>query len=289
MTQLALTLATAISLVVQQPFPLQISHRARALTPGEVILVEVRSRTPVEEMSAEWLGQPLIFYSVGGDRWQSLAPVDLQARAGSFTLRVKARIVGGGALTGDYAIVISERTFPTRRLSVEPKFATPPKSALARIERERRATEAIFARATPQRFWTDPFVVPVPGAATSSFGQRSIVNGQPRSPHAGTDFQAETGTPVIAPNRGRVALAEDLYFPGKTIILDHGAGVYSYLAHLSELGVKKGEMVERGQRIALSGASGRVTGPHLHWTMRLGKARVDPLSVVSVLRATLSQ
>ena len=123
----------------------------------------------------------------------------------------------------------------------------------------------------------------VPGASTSSFGRRSIVNGQPRGQHTGTDFQAATGTPVVAPNRGRIALAADQYFPGKTVIIDHGLGLYSYLAHLSAFAVEEGAIVERGQRIGLSGATGRVTGPHLHWTMRIGTARVDPLSLIAVL------
>ena len=117
--------------------------------------------------------------------------------------------------------------------------------------RERKAIEAIFARQTRERLWSEPFVVPVPGTATSSFGRRTILNGQPRGPHTGTDFQAATGTPVVAPNRGRIALAADQYFPGKTIIIDHGLGVYSYLAHLSEFTAAEGTMVERGQRIAL--------------------------------------
>ncbi len=113
--------------------------------------------------------------------------------------------------------------------------------------------EAIFASPTRERFWSRPFVVPVPGAATSSFGRRTILNGEPRGQHTGTDFQAATGTPVVAPNRGRIALAADQYFPGSTIIIDHGLGVYSYLAHLSEFTVAEGAMVERGQRIGLSG------------------------------------
>ena len=163
-------------------------------------------------------------------------------------------------------------------------MSNPPADELPRIEADRKAAEAIFARQTRERLWSQPFVVPVPGTATSSFGRRTILNGQPRGQHTGTDFQAATGTPVVAPNRGRIVLAADQYFPGKTIIIDHGLGVYSYLAHLSEFTAAEGAIVERGQRIALSGATGRVTGPHLHWTMRFGSARVDPLSLVEALK-----
>jgi murein DD-endopeptidase MepM/ murein hydrolase activator NlpD len=262
---------------------LQISHRARAVAPGEVVLVDLRTKAALQDVQALWLKQTLRFYQIETGWWQGLAPVDVAAGAGRQILAVRARTADGRALERAYPIVIAARTFPARRLTVAPKFVDPPSDELPRIEAERKAVEAIFASPTRERFWNGPFAVPVPGASTSSFGRRTILNGVPRGQHTGTDFQAASGTPVVAPNRGRVALAADHYFPGRTIIIDHGLGLYSYLAHLSEFAVKEGALVERGQRIALSGATGRVTGPHLHWTMRLGTARVDPLSLVAVL------
>ena len=186
----------------------------------------------------------------GGARWwQGLAAIDLGAAAGRQTLAVRARTAGGHTLERAYPMTIAARTFPARRITVAPKFVDPPADELPRIESERKTVEAIFASPTRERFWSQPFVVPVPGTATSSFGRRTILNGAPRGQHTGTDFQAATGTPVVAPNRGRIALAADQYFPGRTIIIDHGLGVYSYLAHLSEFTVEEGAMVERGQRI----------------------------------------
>jgi murein DD-endopeptidase MepM/ murein hydrolase activator NlpD len=261
---------------------LQVTHRARALAPGEVVLVAVRSSTPLAALSGAWLDQIVPFHQ-SGEEWQGLAPIDLAARAGRHTIHLSATTGSGHTLSREHVIVVDPRTFPTRRITVDEKFATPSAEALARTARERQAEEAVFARPPSPRMWREPFVVPVPGKATSSFGRRSIVNGQPRSPHSGTDFQARDRTPVTAPNSGRVALAADHYFPGRIVIIDHGAGVYSYLAHLSEVSVAEGEAVERGQLVGLSGSSGRVTGPHLHWTMRIGRARVDPLSLVSVL------
>jgi len=263
--------------------PLHISHRARAAAPGEVILVDIRAKA-LEEVQAQWLSQTVLFYQVETGWWQGLAPVDVAVAAGRYTLAVRARATDGRTFEQAYRITIAPRTFPARHITVEPKFVNPPADELPRIEAERKANETIFARQTRERLWRESFVAPVPGTATSSFGRRTILNGQPRNQHTGTDFQAATGTPVVAPNRGRIALAADQYFPGKTIIIDHGLGVYSYLAHLSELTAAEGTMVERGQRIALSGATGRVTGPHLHWTMRFGSARVDPLSLVKVLQ-----
>jgi murein DD-endopeptidase MepM/ murein hydrolase activator NlpD len=259
---------------------LTVTHRARAVAPGEVVIVDVRSPTPLRDVRAEWLGRTVVFYRLDTARWQGLAPIDVEAFSGRRSVLITARTADGRALGKEYPLTIAKRTFPTRRITVAPEFAEPPADALPRIERERARVEGLFATPTPERLWTNPFVVPVPGHATSSFGRRTILNGQPRGPHTGTDFEAAAGTPVVAPNDGRVVLAADLYFAGRTIIIDHGLGVYSYLAHLSEFSVSEGALVKRGQEIARSGATGRVTGPHLHWTMRFEKARVDPLSLV---------
>jgi murein DD-endopeptidase MepM/ murein hydrolase activator NlpD len=281
MIDLALALVMTIA---QPPAPaaaaLKVTHQARAMTPGEVIRISIRPSSPLAALDAVWLNQPVSFFARPDGSWEGFAPIDLATPAGTYTLRLTAQTTDGRSVAQPYLMRVAAKAFPTRRITVAGKFATPPADALPRIEREQALTEAIFAATSPEQLWTRGFVRPVPGAATSSFGRRSIVNGQPRSPHSGTDFQAATGTPVVAPNRGRVVLADDLYFPGQTVIIDHGAGIYSYLAHLSQIDVETGAMVERGERIGLSGATGRVTGPHLHWSLRIGKARVDPLSLM---------
>jgi peptidase M23-like protein len=271
---------------------LRVTHRERALAPGEVVLVEVISSAPLKDLRAGWpalskgsgaASATVIFYPLDPQHWQGLAPIDVEARAGQRVLAIHAVTTTGRELRQDYPLTIAARTFPARRITVAPQFVNPPADVLPRIEKERQTVEHLFTITTQERYWTQPFIVPVPGNATSSFGRRSIVNGEPRSPHTGTDFQAATGTPVVAPNDGRIVLAADLYFSGNTIIIDHGLGVYSYLGHLSAFDVEEGALVKRGQRIARSGATGRVTGPHLHWTLRLGAARVDPLSLLAAL------
>jgi murein DD-endopeptidase MepM/ murein hydrolase activator NlpD len=277
---LALTLA-----VLAQPVQVEdlaISHHARALTPGEIVLIDVRHKTPMRDVRATWLGQTLRFYEIAPTRWQGLAPIDLSVPPGRHTLTVTAD-AGGSEVAAEYVLIVVPKKFPVRRLKVAPSFATPPEDLLPRILREQATVEAIFTAPPGERLWSGPFTPPVSGKPTSSFGRRSIVNGEPRSPHSGADFQAAAGTRVVAPNRGRVAFAGDLYFAGRTVIIDHGGGLYSYLAHLSAIGVEEGALVERGQRIGLSGSTGRVTGPHLHWTVRLGTARVDPLSLIFLL------
>jgi murein DD-endopeptidase MepM/ murein hydrolase activator NlpD len=130
-----------------------------------------------------------------------------------------------------------------------------------------------------------PFIRPVPHRANSRFGTRSVFNGEPRVPHGGTDFLSPVGTPVKAPNAGRVVVARDLFFTGNTVIVDHGFGTFSMLAHLSRIDVAEGESVARGRIVGLVGATGRVTGPHLHWSLRVAGARVDPLSALALLGA----
>jgi murein DD-endopeptidase MepM/ murein hydrolase activator NlpD len=140
-----------------------------------------------------------------------------------------------------------------------------------------------FAIVTPERYWQGPFSAPVPGTATSSYGRLTVTNGKPAGRHQGADFRAAAGTPIKAPNAGRVVIAQNLYFAGNTVILDHGLGVFSLLAHLSSIAVEPGVTVARGDLLGESGATGRVTGPHLHWAVRLGEISVDPLSLISAL------
>ena len=281
---LALGTIAALMLAGQPAAPLQVFHRARGLAPGEAVLVEVKSRESLTDVRATWLGQEIVFALMENGTWQGIAPIDLDAKPGAQTLAIRAHTSSGALRTHPYSIVIVRRTFPVRTLTVDPKYAEPPGDVLPRIQREQRTVEGIFSRVTRVRMWTDPFTPPVPGTATSSFGRRSIVNKEPRSPHSGTDFQASEGTTVTAPNRGTIVLTADQYFPGKVVIIDHGLGLYSYLAHLSAVNVSEGDVVERGQTIGLSGSTGRVTGPHLHWTVRVGRSRIDPLSLIFVTR-----
>ena len=123
----------------------------------------------------------------------------------------------------------------------------------------------------------------MPQAANSRFGTRSIYNGSARSAHGGADFLSPSGTPVQAPNAGRVAIARDLYFTGNTVVIDHGLGLFSMLAHLSAIDAREGDSVSAGQVVGRVGATGRVTGPHLHWAVRAAGARVDPLAVLALL------
>ena len=260
------------------------SHQARSLQPGEVVLLAVNTSAPAATVGGTAFGNRIWFYrSDDQDVWRGLLGIDLTTGPGNYPVALRVTTVAGVAVESRYSLTVSPKEFATRRLTVDPNYVNPPAEVLGRIERESRRVSQIFRSGSPERLWNGPFLRPVPGEATSSFGRRSVLNGQPRSPHSGTDFRAGEGTPIEAPNRGTVVLSENLYYSGNCVILDHGWGLYSYFAHLSRLAVSEGDMVAAGQVIGHVGATGRVTGPHLHWSMRLNGARVDPLSLMAVL------
>lgn len=276
---------SAAALVPVDSGGLEVTRVARSLQPGEVVSLRVRSRKALTQLTASAFGNAAACYQSGGpSTWRCLLGIDLETSPGRYQVELEGTDGNGGELEAKHEIDVAHKEFPTRHLTVDEKFVNPPEEVAARIERERERLDAIFAAASADKLWTGPFVAPVSGAATSSFGRRSVYNGQPRSPHSGADFQARAGTPVRAPNSGSIVLAENLYFAGNTVVIDHGLGLYSYLAHLSRFSVTEGTKLKRGDVIGRVGATGRVTGPHLHWSVRLAGARVDPLSLVAAVR-----
>jgi murein DD-endopeptidase MepM/ murein hydrolase activator NlpD len=284
MTGLVMALVGAAAVSAAPAAGLDVSHRARAIAPGELVIVIVKSDTPLSAVRGRAFGHEVGFYEANGPTgWQGLVGIDLDVKPGTYDVAIEATPKSGSAvLKAAYALHVQPKTFPTRHLTVDEGYVNPPASVVKRITEESRRMRDVLAGFTP-RLWWGEWQAPVPGEATSSFGRRSVLNGQPRSPHSGTDFHAATGTPVRAPNRGRVVLAADLYFSGNTVVLDHGQGLFSFLAHLSSIAVHDGQVVSRGEEVGLSGATGRVTGPHLHWTVRVDGARVDPLSLLALL------
>ena len=279
---------TVSSLSAEEP-ALDVGHRARSVKPGEVVVLEVRPSEPVVTVLATAFGATVRFFADGpGDVWQGVVGIDLEARPDDYPVAVRATLGNGDTVRATYLLRVEPKEFPTRHLSVNPSFVNPPADVLDRILREASRQSEIFQTSTADRQWEGGFLRPVPGDSTSSFGRRSVFNGEPRSPHSGTDFRAGEGTPIAAPNAGTVVLAGELYFSGNVVIIDHGWGLYSYFAHLSSTDVEEGQAVDRGQLVGSVGATGRVTGPHLHWTVRLNDARVDPLSLMSLFPSDVS-
>jgi murein DD-endopeptidase MepM/ murein hydrolase activator NlpD len=260
---------------------------APAASQGSLMLVEVRSTKPILEMVGSWADKEIPFWPSdaatpkGTSVWRALLGVDLEQAAGLYKLGVREKAAGGEAVSCVAGIEVKAGKFTTERLKVAPNFVKPDPEQLAKAEEDRDKLRLIFATVTPEKLWRGRFRTPLHGVKTGgNFGKRRVLNGQPNSPHTGVDFSSPTGTPVHAAQRGRVVLAEPLYFSGNTVVLDHGWGVYTLYGHLSETHVKAGDMVATGAVIGKVGATGRATGPHLHWGLTVDRARVNALEIV---------
>jgi murein DD-endopeptidase MepM/ murein hydrolase activator NlpD len=263
-------------------------------TQGSLLLLELRSATQlVTEIKATWDNREIPFWQEAKpeekspDVWRALLGVDLELKPETYQLTLTAKTESAEEISCSATIDVKEGTFATESLKVAPNFVEPNPEQLARAEAERQRLRAIFATITPDRLWDGRFHYPLTGVTTGgNFGKRRILNGKPGSPHGGVDFPAPAGTPVYAPQRGRVVLAEPLYFSGNTVILDHGLGLYTLYAHFESISVQPGDLVDTGALLGKVGATGRVTGPHLHWGATVNRARANPLQLISVLGAS---
>jgi murein DD-endopeptidase MepM/ murein hydrolase activator NlpD len=249
----------------------------------ELICVRVPTVATSEGARPEgtWLGQKLQFFR-GREKqaWYALAGVDVKAQTGSSTLEISARDASGAPLDLSRSVEILPAHYRTGTLTVAPKFVEPGSDELAQIKAEVELKTKIFASSAAEPLWSGNFRAPIHSPPTDSFGTRRIFNGQLASVHEGMDFRAATGTPVHAGNSGVVVLARPLYYEGNCVVIDHGLGLFTISMHLSRIDVHEGDRVTAGQLIGLSGATGRVTGPHLHWAVRLQNAYLDPAKML---------
>jgi murein DD-endopeptidase MepM/ murein hydrolase activator NlpD len=262
---------------------LVVTAHARSYQPGELVVFTVDAPPQVDAVRVGAFGREIPSYRVDDRHWRALVGIDLDVRPGPYRVDVDASAPGAAIERATYDLTVLARHFPTRQLKVDEAYVNPPADVQERIAAEARELDAVWKTTSVERYWAGPFVRPVPGPANSQFGTRSVFNGVPRAPHGGGDFLSGAGTPIKAPNAGRVVVARGLYFTGNTVVIDHGLGLISMLAHLSETDVHEGDAVEAGQIVGKVGATGRVTGPHLHWAVRANGARVDPLSLLSLL------
>ena len=206
--------------------------------------------------------------------WTALVGIALSATPGEASISVETAEDGRRLVS--YRVV--PKRYSEQHLKVAPGTVDLSPEDLARYERERAHQErvmATFSQPLPQASMLR-MRVPVPGRRSSSFGLRRVFNGQSRNPHSGMDIAAGTGTPVVAPLPGRVIDTGNYFFNGNTVWLDHGGGLLSMVCHLSAIDVRPGDVLKTGERLGAVGATGRVTGPHLHWGVMLNRAMVDP-------------
>jgi murein DD-endopeptidase MepM/ murein hydrolase activator NlpD len=246
---------------------------------GSAVQVKVPNEPHVKSVQVVWLQKTVPTFRAE-ESWTTILGVDLDAKPGAHAAEALLTMDDGRVERREIAINVEAKKYPTQPLKVAGKFVELSKPDLERSKREAGELDAIYERITSDIVPDEPFTDPIPGEVGTNFGSRRIFNGEPRAPHSGADLHAAAGTPVHATNHGRVVLAKNLFFTGNTVLLDHGLGIYSLYAHLSRIDVKRGEVVKNGQLLGLSGATGRVTAPHLHWGMRVQGARVDPFSLV---------
>ena len=282
MVMAALAVLTMCSVGMHAGATIETAVAARSLQPGELIVFTSAISGTASQVEVTLFGRRAVAFPLADGRWRALVGIDLDQKPGPYTATIQATLPGG-VIHETKAIVVKPKTFATRTLTVSPDFVNPPASQLERIARDSALLKEVFASSADHRLWNRSFVAPVPDPANSRFGTRSVFNGERRNPHAGADFASPLGRPVKAPNGGKVVVARELFYTGNVVIIDHGLGVFSMLAHLSRIDVKEGDDVKAGDVIGLVGATGRVTGPHLHWALTVSGARVDPVSALAVL------
>ncbi len=223
-----------------------------------------------------------------GRTFYTLIPVSYYAKPKESRL-VVVRVENGKKQYKSYLIDIYKGDYRSERLHVAPSRAKINPKNRRRIARERKEAMQIYKTSTPKLYIRKPIVPPLSSKITSPFGTKRVFNGVLKSFHSGTDYRAKTGTPIRSVADGRVVLIKNRFFAGNSVIIDHGQGIYTGYYHLSRFKVHKGEFVQRGQVIGLAGATGRVTGPHLHFTVHVNGMLVDPLQFIDTFNGLFLQ
>jgi murein DD-endopeptidase MepM/ murein hydrolase activator NlpD len=265
-----LALANRVDLKV--PSRLEVSQ-------GEIVELTVAGENLVR-VEGRLGKQTIYFYRATPKSFAAIIGADLDDKPGLTKLSVTATDRAGMQTHKDVSLKKNVKAYRRESFTVGQEFDQMTEETLAQVRKEQADFARAFSSSAAARLWKPPFIRPVPQDSSSSFGYRRVINGTPRAPHSGADLKAPSGTEVLASNDGRVVLAGDYFFAGKSVILDHGGGLYTMYFHLSEFKVEDGATVRKGDVLALSGMTGRVTGPHLHWGARLGNARIDPFELI---------
>lgn len=264
------------------------------VTDASLLLVEIsipmaRRLASTEPPTGKFEGQDLTFFpessaSGGWEKYGAVVAIPYGREPGPGLVKVEAL---GQSLVLPFQV--KEGKYRSEVLKVDPDKVDPPEAVIPRILKEMEEVKSIYAQRTHEKYWKGKFRIPLTKQTlkrqvTSPFGTKRTYNGELKSFHSGLDLRASTGTPIRAPASGKVAMAQNLYFTGNTVLLDHGYGVYTLYAHMSRLKVKVGQVVKPKQVLGLAGSTGRVTGPHLHWGAIVNGEKVNPMELVQVLQ-----
>lgn len=251
-----------------------ISRLLNKPVPGGVAVID--AGTGASAPQVRYQDKPALVIREDGQRWIAIVGVPLTVTPGEQQVNVDGRT---------QSFQVGSRDYRAQHITLKNKRQVNPNPAdLARIERELAEQIQAYRQFSPRQPSNLLFDKPVDGPLSSPFGLRRFFNGEERNPHSGLDFAVPTGTPVKAPAAGRVILTGDYFFNGKTVFVDHGQGLISMFCHLSQIGVKVGDELARGAPLGKVGATGRATGPHLHWNVSLNDARVDPAIFIGAFK-----
>jgi len=246
---------------------------------GELILIRIKVEEG-EKVQIKWRGKEIsLVANPDGTSWQGFLAADLNEKPGNYKAVVN---VSPSGYEKQFEIEVVDKDYGVRTLTLPEKMVELDEKTLKRVNKESDIINGLWEAPASAPVWSGFFMRPVDGIVVGPFGRGSVINNQPRSPHTGVDLMGEEGTPVKAVNDGKVLLTCDHFFTGESIFLDHGGQVLSMYFHLKEIDVKQGDMVRKGQTIGLVGSTGRATGPHLHWGMRVNGARINPLSLIDL-------
>lgn len=265
--------------------PLRVEVFPKGIRQGDVFLVRTSATAALSSIHGEFQGKKFPM-APGANKgtYEGLVGVDLNTKPSRYEMKVVATDGGGHSYSKGLPCKVEKADFPLQKLTLPRSMVDLDPKTLERVNRESKKLKALFEGVQTETLWRGAFVRPVEGELSGAFGVRRIINGQTKNPHSGIDLRADEGTPVVACNGGRVALVDEFFFTGKSVILDHGGGLYSMYFHLSETGVSEGARVHTGDLLGRVGSTGRSTGPHLHWGMIIRGARVDPLSFLRLTK-----
>jgi hypothetical protein len=285
---LPLLIFTPLLLVLtgQSPYAqnhFRVESLPRVVKQGEVYPIRALGPASLKSIYVEFQGVrfPMAF---GGQKgaYEGLIGIDMNTRPATYPIKIVGRDEGSGVYLSPLSLKVEKVDFGIQKLSLPSSMVDLDSKTLERVNQEARQLKALLQAFRDERLWRGAFIRPVEGELSGAFGLSRIINGRRRSQHTGIDLQAEEGTPVLACNSGMIVLVDQLFFSGKSVILDHGWGLFSMYFHLSETRVKEGDRVNRGAMLGRVGSTGRSTKPHLHWGIRMNGARVDPLSLPGV-------
>ncbi len=264
-----------------------ISLSSNEVPDGTLLFVVLRPLVTVDlsKIKIKFENEEFPFFKINDDakEYGSLVVVPFNSKPRKTTVDISWEL-DSKKETASIPVDVIDGHYKSETLSVDEKKVTPPKKVMKRIMKEQKEIGAIYKTITPEKMWSTSFQFPLDTELTSPFGTKRVYNGHMNGFHQGLDFRARTPIPIQAPENARVALAKDLYFTGNTVILDHGFGLFTIYGHMSKLSVKAEERVKKAQIIGLTGASGRATGPHLHWGAVLLRQKFNPLDLKRVLR-----